>query len=85
MIVRLNLSKPALTNSILLLNLLGLLLVGPTRAWADGINEFVMPTDGYVSFQSLGGEAGGALPLVSEPPRATFSLFSRVSPIPPAL
>jgi hypothetical protein len=59
MTVRLNLSKPALTTSILLLTLLGLLVVGPTCAWADGVNEFVMPTDGYVSFQSLGGEAGG--------------------------
>jgi hypothetical protein len=52
MIVRLNLS-------ILSVTLLTLLIASPTRAWADGVNEFVMPTDGYVSLQPIGGEAGG--------------------------
>lgn len=59
MILRLNLSKPALTISIVALTLFGLSAVAPTRAWADTIQEFVMPTSGYLSLQFIGGEAGG--------------------------
>ena len=55
MFVRLN-RKPAQT--ILVLTLLGLFAIGPTRAWADGIDEFAIPSSGYLSIQFIGGSGG---------------------------
>jgi len=59
MIVRLNLSKAALTTSAVVLTLLSSFAVLPTCARADSIQEFVMPSSGYLSIQFIGGEAGG--------------------------
>jgi hypothetical protein len=59
MIVRLNLSKPALTTSIAILTVLSSLAVAPPRARADSIQEFVMPSGGYLSIQFIGGSAAG--------------------------
>ena len=61
MIARLKPLQAVLTSSMLLLTLLGLLTTASTPAWADSIpvEEFVMPKSGYVSFQFIGGSAGG--------------------------
>jgi hypothetical protein len=55
------LHSSTLNLSIVLLALLGLLSLAPAPAWANSIpiTEFVMPTSGYVSFQVIGGSAGG--------------------------
>ena len=47
------------TLSTFLVAGLALLTFLPTRAWANGIDEFVTPTSGYLSFQVIGGSAGG--------------------------
>lgn len=62
MIFRLKPFHPRLlTASIAVPALLVLLALAPTAAWADSIpiTEFVMPTSGYVSFEFIGGSAGG--------------------------
>jgi hypothetical protein len=49
-------ASAAFTTPILLIMLLGFPALAPTHARAD---EFVMPFGGYLSVQSIGGEAGG--------------------------
>jgi hypothetical protein len=60
MMVRRKLYQVWIPSSIATLAWL-VLLLAPTPTWADSIpiTEFVMPTNGYVSFQFIGGSAGG--------------------------
>jgi hypothetical protein len=86
MIVRLNFSKATLTTSVVVLTLLSSLAVVPTCARADSIQEFVMPSSGYLSIQFIGGEAGGVTTFgLGTSPSNFIALFSGLPNTPSSL
>ncbi len=76
MIARLRLFKPSLISSIAVLNFC-LFALAPRSAWADGIQQFVMPTSGDLTMQFIGGSAGGVTAFgLGTSPSNFIALFS---------